>query len=285
MNLSLVQAQSLAVFVALLAAFGWPVTKIGLEYFDPFMFMGIRFFLVGCILAPFALRNFEWASFRASCLIGLTMIASTVLWVLGIDGAEDLGLAGFVIALGMIISPLYSHFFYNQPVDSSYRWRLLLAILGGLLMAPDFKLDNFVLFAAAALCFGWQITLISRQTQGADTITVSFGQMLTIGVGMLVLSALFEPLNQLNQAGWDGWLWVLGLGVGLTGLRFVLQVKAQKYLNHQNSSFLFNLESVFVLLVAAVIFDESHSLLALAGAALIFWAAVGRSLKFGRSET
>ncbi len=37
--------------------------------------------------------------------------------------------------------------------------------------------------------------------------------------------------------------------------------------------------------VAAVIFDESHSLLALAGAALIRWAAISRSLKFGHNET
>lgn len=262
--------------VALLAAFGWPVTKVGLDHFEPFMFMGIRFFLVGLCLAPWALRGFEWRSFGTSCVTGITMIFSTVLWVLAVDGANELGLAGFIIAVGMILSPLYSHLFFGERVNGHYWIRLGIAVVGGALLAPDFKIDNFLLFAAAAFCFGWQMTLINRQVKSANTLTVSFGQMLTIGAGMLVLSLIFEDPSALAQVEAEGWFWVLGIATGLTGLRFVLQIKGQRHLNHQETSFLLNLESVFVLLVTAVWFGEGHSMIALIGGALVFWAAVWR---------
>ena len=267
------QARLLMLGVALLAAFGWPVTKIGIGYFEPMTFMGLRFLAVALLLAPWALRSFAWPTFRDSCVIGLTMIISTVLWVTAVDTAENLGLAGFIIALGMVLSPLYSHFFYDESVDRRFFVRLAITCAGGLLMVSEFKLDNFLLFVGAAAMFGWQITLISHQGKTSDTVTVGFGQMLTIGVGMLVLAALFETPSSMADVSADGWWWLALAGIGLTASRFLLQIKAQRHLSHQDASFLLNLESVFVLVVTWWWFDEQHAIWALIGAAFIFIGA------------
>ena len=268
------QARLLLLLVAFLAAWGWPVTKIGLDYFEPLAFMGMRFLAVGLLLIPFAIRRFDWRAFRASCLIGVVMLISTVLWVLAVARSSELGLAGFVIAAGMVLSPLYSQWFFGERVGTGFKRRLALALGGGALMAPDFHLDNFLLFAGAAVAFGWQITLINHQARGADTVTVGFGQMLTTGAGLLAVSLVVEPVAQFSDATLDGWLWLGLAGVALTGARFLLQIKAQRGLNHQDSSFILNLESVFVLAVTAVIFGETHTWVALVGAALVFAAAM-----------
>lgn len=262
---------------AFLASWGWPVTKIGLTHFEPMGFMGVRFLAVGLILLPFALKTFEWRSFRASCLIGVVMVVSTALWATAVQRSTELGLAGFVVAVGMVLSPLYSHWFFNEPVSAGFKRRATLALAGGALMAPDFQLDNFALFAGAAIAFGWQITLINHQTRGANTVTVGFGQMLTTGAGLLTLSAVFEPTAQFSQASAAGWAWLLVAGVGITCSRFMLQIKAQRHLAHQDASFILNLESVFVLIVTAMVFGEEHSWIALAGAGVVFGSALMRS--------
>ena len=267
------QAQWLLLGVSLLAALGWPVTKIGIQYFEPMTFMGLRFLAVGVLLLPWALPGFAWPAFRDSCIIGLTMIASTTLWVIAVDSAEDLGLAGFVIAMGMVLSPLYSHFLYGERVDRRFWIRLAITAAGGLLMVSEFKLDNFLLFVGAAALFGWQITLISHQGKSHNTVTVGFGQMVTIGVGLLALGIVFEDPSHLRDVSVEGWQWLIFAGIGLTAARFLLQIKAQRHVSHQDASFLLNLESVFVLAVTWWWFDEQHGLWALAGAAFVFVGA------------
>jgi drug/metabolite transporter (DMT)-like permease len=252
--------------VAILAAGGWCVTKLGLAYFDPVSFMLLRFLLAGVVISTFFVSRLDISAVKQSLIPGLIMGVALVMWVFGVDTAEQMGMAGFLITAGIVLSPIYSHLFFNDPLRRSYWGKVFVSLLGAGLMAPEFSIDSFFLFLSAAILLGVHLSVQSHRSKSIDLRSYSAGQFFAVGAVFCVAFTFYHEKTSVPDVGIVGWALVCLSATIFTAFRFVLQVLAQKYLTHQDSSFILNLECVFLILFSVILWGETYALSAILGA-------------------
>ena len=261
--------------VMLIAAMGWFFSKQGIRYFEPFEFMAIRFSIGTAFLLGFAWqRRWLWGDIVAGLRVGSVFFVSMVFWILALERStmQGIGLGGFIITLGVVVSPIIGFWLFSEPFGRGYWWALALAVLGGVLMAPGFQVHSLYLFIAAATLLGLYMTLMTRASRHNDPVVISIVGFVLLVAGMTVLSAVFEQHQPVGS--WHGWGWVVLSGAVATALRFLLQARVQGRLVQSEASLIMNLEGVAVVLIAVTFTGVSYHWIQWAGAALVVAAVL-----------
>lgn len=261
--------------VMLIAALGWFFSKQGIGYFQPFEFMAIRFSIGTAFLLGLAWRrSWLWVDVVAGIRVGSVFFISMVFWILALQRSsiQGIGLGGFIITLGVVLSPIMGYWLFSEPLGRRYWPALGLALLGGVLMAPGFQVHSLYLFTAAALLLGLYMTLMTRASRHNDPVVISIVGFVLLVIGMSGLSALYEQRQPL--ATWHGWGWVFLSGAVATAFRFLLQARVQGRLVQSEASLIMNLEGVAVVMIAVVVMGASYHWIQWLGAALVVMAVM-----------
>ena len=288
------QSNILLLFTALIWGSSFVAQKSGMDYIEPFTFIGIRMVIGGLVLIPFILlmdrkkardgaaepmSDEEKAKARKKIIAGgiccgLAIFVASSLQQFGVSYTTA-GKAGFITTLYVVIVPIISVLLRKRVRPIMWLCVVLGAVGLYLLCMTDdsFKLafgDMLVLLCAVA--FAVHIMVVDHFAAKLDGTKLSCIQFLTSGILGLIGMAIFESPD--INAILDCWLPILYAGVLSCGLGYTFQVIAQKYAEPTVASLLMSLESVFAVISGAILLHETMSMRELTGCAVIFAAVI-----------
>jgi drug/metabolite transporter (DMT)-like permease len=257
----------------------WVAIKFGLEDSPPLLGAGLRFALAGLVLLAFAaasrrvLRT-DWILAGILAVAPFAFAYGLVYW-----GEQHIpsGLAAVLFGvLPLYVGILAGIFLPEEPL----RWRLLVGVViavGGLALAFAESLelgdDELALAGAAALALsplGAAVGSIAQKLRAAelDAVVLNGWGMLGGGGLLLLASALGESWSEFawtpESLGSIVYLAIIGSAITFVGLTVLL-----RHLTAQALSFLAMLLPFGALIFGAVLYDETITWRALAGAALV----------------
>jgi drug/metabolite transporter (DMT)-like permease len=229
--------------------------------------------------------DFTKSEIIGGIIAGAFMTFATALQQNGISDGTDVGKAGFITALYVVIVPIYALFFGKKsPIRV---WISVgIAIIGFYLLSVK---SNFtivpsdLLILLCAFIFSGQIMAIDLFAEKCDGIRLSLVQFASGFIINLIFALILESPISLSLVG-RNILSLLYLGVFSSGIAYTLQIIGQKNLNPGVASILLSLESVFGAIGGALIFGEVMTPREIIGSAIVFSAVILSQLEFKKRE-
>lgn len=257
----------------------WVSIKIGLEDCPALLGAGIRFTAAGLVLLAItaARRRPLRTDVRLAAVLAVFPFALAYGLVYWGEQYIPSGLAAVLFGvLPLYVALLGAFFLPDQPL----RWRVIVGVLvaiGGLVLAFAESVDagdqDLAVAGAAALALaglGAAVGNISLKLRAGelDAVVLNGWGMLGGGLMLLVASAIGESWG---EAAWSAeaigsiaYLALIGSAVPFVGLTVLL-----RHISAQGTSFLAMLLPFGALVFGAALYDESITLRALGGAALV----------------
>lgn len=275
-GVSLPGAELSLVLVTIIAAIGWVLSKYALLEFAPFTFLALRFLLAGLVLAVpgwSQLRKLTAQQYRRSVATGVVMGISLLIWILALQGTENVGVGAFIISLNVVGVPIIGRVLFGQVVGPGLMLALLPALLGLAMLVMDkgLVLDaDQGLFVIAMLGFSLHLNLSSTYVQQVPALALSAVQLITTGCIAGVAALLTESWNpELSNT---AWLILLLSALFATSLRFAIQNRVLQKVSASHASMIFLAEPVWAALLSALFLGERMSWNQLLGCLLILLA-------------
>ena len=268
--------------------------KIGGDVMGPLSFNGIRSLLGFCALLPLVIirghhRNrfkdrepYVSAPYnlRTSIIGGMTcgffLCLGSTLQQISI-GYTDVGKAGFLTALYMVLVPVLSFFMTGR--SSKKVWTAVCIALAGLYCLCMKSGEGLHIAGAdyllilCALVYAMQIMSVDHFVALTDGIEIAAGQLLTTGVVCTILAVIIEHPDP-RMFGIDGWLSLLYAGIMSSGIAYTLQVVGQKGADPAIASLIMSLESVISAISGFVFLHQRLSSREVLGCVLMFSAII-----------
>lgn len=283
-------SKTTAHFLMLIAAFIWGTTFVaqttGMDTIGPFAFTTARYLIGALVLLPLALyerrKTDLLPELRTDSRLRFQVIGLGVMMFGGIALQQTALLytqvanAAFLTALYVPAVPVFLWLILRQPVAGRI-WLALVLSLGGswLLSGTASLLSQWgdFLVAVGALFWAGHIILIGLVMAKLKTpfqfafiqnfLCVLFGLLPTVLLEGPALADFWPVLPELLYA-----------GIFSVGIAYTLQMMAQGYASTTLAAFILSLESVFAALSGWLLLEQSLSVIAVAGCALIFAAIV-----------
>ena len=260
-------ANTLLLITAAIWGLGFVAQVLGMNYLEPFAFIGIRFLLGAASLLPLVVffHHRKWLPFSpahtvvtGSLVLGVILFAAGSLQQVGIVYSNASN-AGFITGLYMVIVPIIG-------LALKYRTGLntwlgcVLAVVGLFLLSvkADFTMgygDTLSLVGAV----GWalHILAIDHYAPRAAPLLLSLGQFIVCGCLAMVVSVFIETTSweQLRAATYV----LIYAGVITVGVAYTLQVIAQERADPTHAAIILSLEAVFGALGGYMFLQEQLS--------------------------
>lgn len=198
----------------------------------------------------------------------------------GLVAGTDAGKAGFITALYVVLVPVFGLFFKRKvslptwiAVVLSVVALYLLCIKGDFSLAPG---DLLVL--VCAVCFAVHILVIDHFTAYCDGVKLSCLQFLFAGIISTICMFIFEDVD--FAAILSCALPLLYVGIFSCGVGYTLQILAQKDSNPTVVTILLSLESVFAVIVGAIILKQQMTVREYIGCVIMFAAVILAQIQF-----
>ena len=272
------KADLLLLLVTLLAAAGWIFSKEALAELPPLLFIGTRFLMAGMLLALAGLqpiRAMTSGNLRQSLGLGLLFAIAMGFWIMGLHHGAHVGEGAFITSLGIVLVPVIARWVFKDRPPRSTWLALPVAVIGFgcLSLNHGFRVEPGQLFyLTSAVFFAVLFNINSRVVSRVPAIALTSIQLVVVGLGSLVASALVET--------WPGHIsqpiigWLVASALLATSLRFFIQVYAQGLTSPSHAAVIMMLEPIWTAVLAAYWFGESMSAVQFIGCALIFFALI-----------
>ncbi len=282
MHRDTVKSDLLLLLAAAIWGFAFVAQRIGMDYIGPFTFNGIRFALGALSLVPLALYNRNRPpttvrtafKSRAAFLYG-GLLAGTVLFA----GAslQQVGLiyttagkAGFITGLYVVIVPILG-LLGGQRTDAGTWLGALVAVWGLYLLS--IKSESFhisigdLLEIIGAVFWSLHVIVIGWLSPRTDTVRLAITQfvvcsLLSLGTALAIETVSWAAIGQAAIP-------ILYGGLLSVGVAYTLQVVVQRRAHPSHAAIILSLEAVFAALGGWVVLDETLSLRASLGCALM----------------
>ena len=296
-------------FLLFITAAIWGCTfvaqSVGMDDVGPYTFIAARMFLGVIVLLPVILfrrsrlgrsRPEEAARLRSpqylktlavgSLLCGICLFGGSALQQLGLVHDTEVGKAGFITALYIVLVPILSLFIGKKT--GILVWAAVAVAIGGLwfLCVPPeagFTIrlgDLYTLFCA--LVFAVHILVIAFFVNSTEGVELACGQF---AVGTVLGTAAMLITETPTLAGLQGaMIPILWAGVMSNGVAYTLQIVGQRGMNETVASLIMSLESAIAVIAGWVLLGEVLSERELFGCCLMAGAVVLAQLpspKFG----
>ncbi|MEC7413911.1 MAG: DMT family transporter [Pseudomonadota bacterium] len=260
-------ANTLLLITAAIWGLGFVAQVLGMNYLEPFAFIGIRFLLGAASLLPLVVffHHRKWLPVspahtvvKGSLVLGIILFAAGSLQQVGIVYSNASN-AGFITGLYMVIVPIIG-------LALKYRTGLntwlgcVLAVVGLFLLSvkADFTMgygDTLLLVGAV----GWalHILAIDHYAPRAAPLLLSLGQFIVCGCLAMVVSVFIETTSweQVRAATYV----LIYAGVITVGVAYTLQVIAQERADPTHAAIILSLEAVFGALGGYMFLQEQLS--------------------------
>lgn len=276
----------------LITAIIWGVAfvaqDVGMEYWSPFTFNGLRSLIGGAVLLPFIFlrdkqrgdKACKWSNktlLTGGILCGLALCIATNFQQFGIEmSSESAGKAGFITAFYIVIVPILGIFIGKKCPIFAWIAAVLAAVGLYVLCIPKgvgFKIEFAdLLVFICALVFAVQILLVDYYSPKVDGVKLACIEFVTTGVISTAL-ALFTSSFSI-ATGLSAWIAILYAGVLSSGVAYTLQIVAQKDLNPTVASIIMSLEACVSVIAAWVILGDAMNSRQILGCVIMFGAII-----------
>ncbi len=231
-------------------------------------------------------RNLEPYSFKRTVkggiFVGLILLVASTLQQIGIMQV-DVGKAGFMTALYIIIVPVLSFFITRRGSVRVFTAAGLAA--AGLYFLSFSSAEGFapadLMLLGCAFAYSMHILCIDHFSKGTDAVELSCIQFLVSGLAGTLISLIVEK-PVLSSFGMAGWLSLLYAGVFSSGAAYTFQILGQKGADPAIASLILSLESVISAVSGFVLLHQVLTGREIFGCALMFTAIVLVQLPAGR---
>lgn len=280
------KANLMLIAAAMIWGAAFVAQSVGMEYVEPYTFLGCRSILGFLVLLPVIAWMDRQKSARqegcayqkrdlliAGLLCGVIMFVSTAFQQVGLLYTTA-GKSGFITALYVVLVPVIGLLMGKKaPVSVWIGVILAAAALYLLCINEGFSIGKGELLTlGCALCFSLHIIVIDHFSARVDGVKLSCLQFLVSGICGLICMAVFETpsLSAILKC----WLPIGYAGVLSCGVAYTLQILGQKDTKPAVASILMSLESVFAVVFGALLLRERLAVKEYLGCALMFAAII-----------
>lgn len=206
-------------------------------------------------------------------LCGVILTVASALQQLGIEYGINVGKAGFLTALYIIIVPILG-IFLKKRAHYTIWISVVLALFGMYLLCIKEGLrmeTRDLLEVACAFCYSLHILVIDHFSKKVDCVKMSCIQFFVSGV-LAGSVALFSEGFTAPVVLLGAWLPILYSGVLSSGAGYTLQMIAQKHTSPAMASLLMSLESVFAALAGWLLLSQRLTTKEFIGCVIMFAA-------------
>ncbi|HOH96767.1 MAG TPA: EamA family transporter [Candidatus Cloacimonadota bacterium] len=255
------------------------------EGINPFAITAWRFLIGGLVLIPFALRQYKRGSinitFSSILQLGglgiLNVVCSMLLLQLAIYYGKA-SLAALIISMNPLFVSLFASFLIKEKLPFIHVISLVIGLIGLSLIIfheQDMSSNLYrnlplsILFAVlAAMGFGVYTVLTKRSVATYGNLVTNAAAFIIGGLALTLInliigkSMLFQPIPR-NIA-------ILAyLGIGVTGIAYLLYFEGMKVLGAARASIYFFLKPVLAVLLAYLFLHEVLSMWQIVGMILV----------------
>lgn len=265
----------------LIWGFGFVAAKMGLERFDAYWSVALRFLIAGILGLPlliFKYRTFtdRHAPLKEGVIAGSLLFGMLLFQTIGI-GETTIAKSGFFTTLYTLFVPLIMIFYQKKKLHWGFGPLILMAMIG-VMMLCHFNLSQFnrgdLMIVICSIFASLHIIYIGEKANAVrSAIEFNFIQNVAVGVFATLFAIVkvgtvdFTPLLDYQS---DAFLGLAFLAIISSMFAFTIQVVAQRNTPPHIASLIFLLESPFAALFGFFIYDERLSKMGIMGAVLIF---------------
>ena len=274
---------NLALFlVAFLWCTTFPVSKYAFAYFTPVYMIAFRFtigVLAMCIFFWKKISKITPKDLKGGIIVGLIFFIAFVTQLIALQYTEA-GKQAFLAATYVVMAPFLYWIIYHKKPDFRTLAGAFICFLGIGLLTLNASLsisfgDGLTLFSS--LFFALHIMFNGYFVEKQDPVILSTVQFAVVAIISWIFAFFFEPFP--TAIGFEGIASVLYLGIFCTGLAYFLQTAAQRYTLATHAAIILSLESVFGILLAALMLGEVFTIRMLMGCIAIFGAILITELR------
>lgn len=283
-----IRSSILLLITAIIWGVAFVAQDVGMDYWTPFTFNGMRSIIGGVVLLPFIfIRDKQrgedackWTNptlIKGGVLCGIALCTATSFQQFGIlYSNESAGKAGFITAFYIVLVPIFGMFLKKKcPLNA---WIAALIAVVGLyvLCIPKgvgFKVEFAdMLVFVCALVFTVQILVIDHYSPKVDGVKMACIQFFTMGVISLICTAVTQSFSFSTEP--SAWIAILYAGVFSSGVAYTLQIVAQKDLNPTIASLIMSLEACVSVIAAWLILGDAMNSRQIIGCVIMFGAII-----------
>ena len=274
---------NLALFlVAFLWGTTFTVSKYAFAYFTPVYMIAFRFtigVLAMCIFFWKKISKITLKDLKGGIIVGIIFFIAFVTQLIALQYTEA-GKQAFLAATYVVMAPFLYWIIYHKKPDFRTLAGAFICFLGIGLLTLNASLsisfgDGLTLFSS--LFFALHIMFNGYFVEKQDPVILSTVQFAVVAIISWIFAFFFEPFP--TAIGFEGIASVLYLGIFCTGLAYFLQTAAQRYTLATHAAIILSLESVFGILLAALMLGEVFTLRMLMGCITIFGAILITELR------
>lgn len=266
----------------LFVAFIWGITFVivqnAISLVEPFTFNAVRFLLAGFILLIVLLfrpAKERKQSIAPGILIGFFLFAGYLFQTFGLLYTTS-SKAGFLTGLSIVMIPLFSFLFLRQKTGLLAVLGVFVATIGLFLLTADNSFTfntGDILVLCCAVSFAVHILMNGKYSRRFTPLFLSAMQVLAVGVFSSICAFLFEDWQRiLSPALWTSSSFLFALlltAVFATSIAFFVQTAAQTHTSPTRVAIILAMEPVFAALTGVFAANETLTVPAIAGCALI----------------
>ena len=296
------------IFASVFWGFGFIASIWALEGMGPIWMTSIRF-IIAVVMLDLLYRfrvfgeplSYSWTEFKNVVLPGF--------FLFGLLGFQTWGLkytsatrSGFITVLYVLFIPVFEKIFLKTKVRKILLLWIALALFGTALICKALTRDGVSPEFLSSFNLGDLLTLLAALCSAAHFIVVNT-KMGTVSspvkfhiyqsVWVIIFATLvgawcegFSWLNTLSSGLWTPKIWIglLHLGILSSGIAFLIQVRAQRFLGPSTTGMLVLLESPWAMTFSVLLLHEMLTALQIVGAGFILFAALAESWNQMRVE-
>ncbi len=265
--------------VAMIWGSGFVGTQLALDGgLTPLQIITLRFFigalLINLIFFKQIKENMSKDAINHGCILGFFLFIAFVVQTIGLVYTTPSKNA-FITATNVIIVPFIGFLIYKQKLDKIGILSSILTVIGiGILsLESDFSI-NFGDFLTLVCAFGFafHIFFTSEYAVRYNPMVLTAIQFSVAFILSLVTQILMGEGHM--DAGIDGYLGVLYLGVFSTTVCFLVQTICQKSVKGNKTAIILSTEAVFGTIFSVIILKELVTLRMILGSFIIFVAII-----------
>ena len=286
----------------LITAIIWGVAfvaqDVGMDYWSPFAFNGIRSLIGAAVLLPFIFMRDKkrgenaqkWSNktlLVGGVLCGIALCIATNFQQFGIAAGVDAGKAGFITAFYIVLVPIAGVLVKKKCSPVAIVAALIATVGLYILCIPagvGFKVEwADLLVFICALMFTVQILLVDNYSPKVDGVKLACIEFATTGI-ISLLCGLVTPDGIICSLAFNAWIAILYAGVLSSGVAYTLQIVAQKDLNPTIASLIMSLEACVSVIAGWLILKQAMDTRQIAGCVIMFAAIILTQIPLGERK-
>ncbi len=274
----------------LITAIIWGVAfvaqDVGMDYWSPFAFNGIRNYIGAAVLLPFiffrdksrgamAKKWNDKTLITGGILCGIALCSATCFQQFGIQlSDQSAGKAGFITAFYIVLVPIAGIFIKKKCPLTAYVAAIIAACGLYILCIPAgvaFKVEFAdILVFICALIFTVQILLVDHYSPKVDGVKLACIQFFTSAVISTIGALVTNSFDVCFK--FEAWIPILYAGILSSGVAYTLQIVGQKHLNPTVASIIMSLEACVSVIAAWIILGDAMNPRQITGCVIMFVA-------------